>query len=163
MFEEPADLAPPVAPSEPEPVMFEEPAPLPSAAPEPEPPKFVQPFVPTPIVITEPADDTFEEPDSSFDDYVNVPPAPLVKEVKKDPSPVQKEASPIKEASPVSFTVRRTISNIRPVREGVSKGEEDGRRPPVLPVARPQGIEGWGMAGQGETLGSPWIPLPVRA
>ena len=32
-----------------------------------------------------------------------------------------------------------------------------------LGVARPQGVEGLGMAGPGETLGSPWIPLPVRA
>jgi hypothetical protein len=30
-------------------------------------------------------------------------------------------------------------------------------------VDRPQGIEGSGMAGLGETLGSLWIPLPVRA
>jgi hypothetical protein len=69
-------------------------------------------------------------------------------------------------ACKVSSRVRR-----RPVREGVSKGEEDGHRPPALRaghspnghkavwgVARPAGIE----AGEaGETLGSPWIPLPV--
>jgi hypothetical protein len=60
----------------------------------------------------------------------------------------------------------------RPIWRGVSKGEEDGRRPPtlwagysrnghnaVLGVARLQGVEGLGMAGPGETLGSPWIPL----
>jgi hypothetical protein len=64
----------------------------------------------------------------------------------------------------------------RPVREGVSKGEENGRRLPALRagyppnghkavwgVARLQGLEGSGLAGLGETLGSPWIPLPVRA
>jgi hypothetical protein len=33
----------------------------------------------------------------------------------------------------------------------------------IWEVARPQGVEGSGMAGPGETLGSPWIPLPVRA
>jgi hypothetical protein len=33
----------------------------------------------------------------------------------------------------------------------------------VWGVARPQGVEGSGMAGPGETLRSPWIPLPVRA
>jgi hypothetical protein len=33
----------------------------------------------------------------------------------------------------------------------------------VLGVARPQGVEGLGMAGRGETLGSPWILLPVGA
>jgi hypothetical protein len=45
--------------------------------------------------------------------------------------------------------------NSRPVWEGVSKGEED-----VWGVVCPQGVEGSGMAGPGETLGSPWIPLP---
>jgi hypothetical protein len=33
----------------------------------------------------------------------------------------------------------------------------------VWGLARPQGVEGSGMAGWGKTLGSPWIPLPVRA
>jgi hypothetical protein len=60
---------------------------------------------------------------------------------------------------------------IRPVWEVASKGEEDGRRPPtqwagyppngrkaVWAVARPQGVEGSGMAGPVETLGSLWIP-----
>jgi hypothetical protein len=42
---------------------------------------------------------------------------------------------------------------------GVSKGVEDGRRAPALwaghsGVALPQGMEGSGMAGPGETLGS---------
>jgi hypothetical protein len=53
------------------------------------------------------------------------------------------------------------------VRRGVSKGVEDGRRPPALRVgdlrndrkavsgvAPPQGIEGSGIAGPGEPLGS---------
>jgi hypothetical protein len=56
------------------------------------------------------------------------------------------------------------------VRRGVSIGVEDDRRPPalrvalwvVLRVAHPQGIEGSGMAGPGETLGSPWPPLAIR-
>jgi hypothetical protein len=60
----------------------------------------------------------------------------------------------------------------RSARHGVSKGVEDSRRPPALQaghsrnshkavsgVARPQGIEGLGMVGPGDTLGSPWIPL----
>jgi hypothetical protein len=59
------------------------------------------------------------------------------------------------------------------LRRGLSKRVEDGRRPPALwagyprngckaglVVACPQGIEGSGMAGPGETSGSPWIPLP---
>jgi hypothetical protein len=63
----------------------------------------------------------------------------------------------------------------RSVWRGVSKGVEDGRRPPALRaghprngrkaasgVARPQGVEGSGMAGPGETLGSPWIHLAIR-
>jgi hypothetical protein len=67
-------------------------------------------------------------------------------------------------------------NDIRPVREVVSKGEEDGRRSPTLRAGHPpngrktiwgvahlQGVEGLSMAGAGETLGSPWIPLPVRA
>jgi hypothetical protein len=32
----------------------------------------------------------------------------------------------------------------------------------ILGVARPQGIEGSGMAGQGKTLGRQWIPLAIR-
>jgi hypothetical protein len=44
------------------------------------------------------------------------------------------------------------------------EGVEDGRRPPILrvdlmavsEVARLQGVEGWGMAGAYNTLGSPW-------
>jgi hypothetical protein len=60
----------------------------------------------------------------------------------------------------------------RLVRCGVSKGVEDGRRPPavraghrkaVLGVARPQGVEGLGVAGPGKTLGSPWRPLTIWA
>jgi hypothetical protein len=62
-----------------------------------------------------------------------------------------------------------------PVRRGVSKGVEEGRRPPALRtgypknghmavsgVARLQGVEGLGEAGPGVTLGSPWIPLTIR-
>jgi hypothetical protein len=61
---------------------------------------------------------------------------------------------------------------IRPVLVGVSKGVEDGHRPPALRAAHPrnghkavlggthpQGVEGAGMAG--ETLGSLWIPLAI--
>jgi hypothetical protein len=64
----------------------------------------------------------------------------------------------------------------RPVRRRVSKGVEDSRRLPtllaghpqngrkaVLEVARPQGVEGLGMKGQSETLGSLWILLAIRA
>jgi hypothetical protein len=71
---------------------------------------------------------------------------------------------------------KRRKEKSRPVRRGVSKGVEDGRRPPVLwaghpqngrkavlGVACPQGVEGMGMADLAETLGSPWIPLAVRA
>jgi hypothetical protein len=46
---------------------------------------------------------------------------------------------------------------IRSVRRGVSKGLEDGHRPPAL-----QGVVGSGMAGSAETLGSPWIPFAIR-
>jgi hypothetical protein len=65
---------------------------------------------------------------------------------------------------------------VMPVRRGVSKGVEESRRPPALwavhprngrkafsGVARPQGLEGSGLAGPGETLGNPWIPLAIRA
>jgi hypothetical protein len=68
------------------------------------------------------------------------------------------------------------MSRARPVRRGVSKTVADGGRPPglraghyrngrkaVSGVAWPQGIEGSGMAGPGETLGSPWIPLAIQA
>jgi hypothetical protein len=63
----------------------------------------------------------------------------------------------------------------RPVRCEVSKGVEDGRRPPALQadhprnvrkaisgVARLQGVSGLVWASRGETLGRPWIPLPTR-
>jgi hypothetical protein len=33
----------------------------------------------------------------------------------------------------------------------------------VLGVACPQGVEGSGRAGPGETLGSPWTPIAIRA
>jgi len=69
----------------------------------------------------------------------------------------------------VIWHVGRVIG--RPVRRRVSKGVEDGRRPPtvwaghprngrkvVLGVACPQGVEGSGMAGPGKTL-----PLAIRA
>jgi hypothetical protein len=57
--------------------------------------------------------------------------------------------------------LRRVFHGVscRPVREGVSKGEEDGSRATpqtaVWEMARPQGVEGLGMAGPGETLESP--------
>jgi hypothetical protein len=60
-------------------------------------------------------------------------------------------------------------------RRGVSKGVEDGCRPPALwagpprngrkagsRVARPQGVEGSSMVGPIHTLGSPWPPLAIR-
>jgi hypothetical protein len=63
----------------------------------------------------------------------------------------------------------------RGVQSGVSKGVEDGRRPPVLwaghpwnsrktvlGVARLQGVEVLGMAEPSDTLGSPWPPLAIR-
>jgi hypothetical protein len=63
------------------------------------------------------------------------------------------------------FTLRAAT---RLVQRGVSKGVEDSRRPTVLwaghprngrkaflEVTRSQGVEGSGMAGLGETLGSP--------
>jgi hypothetical protein len=43
------------------------------------------------------------------------------------------------------------------VRRRVSKGVEDGRRPPAL-----RGVEGLGTAGPGETLGSQWPPFAIR-
>jgi hypothetical protein len=59
---------------------------------------------------------------------------------------------------------------------GVSKGVEDSRRSPTQRAGHPrnshkaiagvadlQGIEGSSMAGSGETLGSPWIPLAILA
>jgi hypothetical protein len=66
---------------------------------------------------------------------------------------------------------RKTIG----VRRWVSERVEDGCRPPtlwagyprngskaILELARPQGIEGSGMAGPDETLGSPWPPLAIH-
>jgi hypothetical protein len=56
------------------------------------------------------------------------------------------------------------IRGTRPAREGGDKGEEDGRRPPARKGGcPPAGRIRVGMAGPGETSGSPWIPLPVRA
>jgi hypothetical protein len=62
------------------------------------------------------------------------------------------------------------------VRRRVSKAVEDGRKSHILRgghprngrkavsgVVHPQGVEGSGMAGLGETFGSPWIPLAIRA
>ena len=51
----------------------------------------------------------------------------------------------------------------RLIRRGVSKGVENGRRLASLRVARPQGVEGSGMARPGKTVGSPWIPLAIWA
>jgi hypothetical protein len=55
------------------------------------------------------------------------------------------------------------------------QGVEYVQRPPALRAGRPrngikttfgvacsQGVEGLGMAGPGETLESPWIPLTIR-
>jgi hypothetical protein len=59
----------------------------------------------------------------------------------------------------------------RPVRHGVSQGVEDDRRPPALQAGHSrnsckvhlQGVQGSGMVGSVETLGSLWIPLFIRA
>ena len=63
----------------------------------------------------------------------------------------------------------------RPVRRGISKGVEDGRRPPCgwttsETDVRPfriyrtgQDIDRLGMVGPGKTLESLWIPLAIRA
>jgi hypothetical protein len=59
--------------------------------------------------------------------------------------------------------------NAGPYGVGYPRGKKTAAgRPPnsrkaVWGVARPQGVERLGLAGPGETLGSPWIPLPVRA
>jgi hypothetical protein len=65
---------------------------------------------------------------------------------------------------------------LRPVQRGVSKGVEDNPKPPalwagylrngrkaLLGVAHRQGIKGSGMVCPGETLGSLWISLAIRA
>jgi hypothetical protein len=49
------------------------------------------------------------------------------------------------------------------VRRGVSKGVEDGRKPPALRASRggpPTGRKGLGVAGSGETVWSHGHPLP---
>jgi hypothetical protein len=61
-----------------------------------------------------------------------------------------------------------------PIRNGVSKGVEDGGRPPALPAGHPrnghkaisggtypQGVGAAGMANPHETLRSLWIPLAM--
>jgi hypothetical protein len=53
-------------------------------------------------------------------------------------------------------TPKSIVEKSRAVREGVSKGEEDGRRPPALRAGHPPN-------GPHETFVRPWIPLPVRA
>jgi hypothetical protein len=75
------------------------------------------------------------------------------------------------------FEAKVTWSHVFPtsigVRHGVSKGSEDGRRPPTLQASHPwndhkavsgidcqQGVQGLGMAGRGKTLKSP--PLAIR-
>jgi hypothetical protein len=54
-----------------------------------------------------------------------------------------------------------------PARRGVSKGVEDGRRPPALWAGYPKhahkAVSGVGHGGPGETLGSLWILLAIRA
>jgi hypothetical protein len=67
-------------------------------------------------------------------------------------------------------------TSTKPLRRGVFKGVNDDRRPPALQAGHPrtdrkavsrvapqQGVEGSGMAGPGETLESPWIPLSIQA
>jgi hypothetical protein len=43
------------------------------------------------------------------------------------------------------------------------KGYPRRKKMAVWGVARLQGVEGSGMVGLGKTLGSPWMPLAVRA
>jgi hypothetical protein len=60
------------------------------------------------------------------------------------------------------------------VRHGVFKGVDDSCRPPVLLVGHPRNVcktvsgvarlrdvEGLGLAGPSDTLGSPWPPLTI--
>jgi hypothetical protein len=71
--------------------------------------------------------------------------------------------------------LRNALFRFIGVWRGVSKEVEDGQRPPalqtgqpwndpkaVLGVVRLQGIEGYGMAGPVETLGSPWPSRAIR-
>jgi hypothetical protein len=52
------------------------------------------------------------------------------------------------------MTRQKCEASSRLARRGVSKA--------VSGVSSPQGVERLSMAGPGETLGSPWIPLPIR-
>jgi hypothetical protein len=47
------------------------------------------------------------------------------------------------------------------VRRGVCKGVDGGRKA-VSGLACPQGMEGLGMAGPSDILGSQWPPLAIR-
>jgi hypothetical protein len=69
------------------------------------------------------------------------------------------EYSSVHESSQNKGTVEMLLQHIGTWRE-VSKGEEDSHKA-VSGVACLQGIEGYGMAGQDETLGSPWPPLAI--
>jgi hypothetical protein len=62
-----------------------------------------------------------------------------------------------------NLTAWCTWTHRRELSKGVEYGHPRNARKAVSGVARPQDIEGSGMAGLGETLGSPWIPLAVRA
>jgi hypothetical protein len=59
------------------------------------------------------------------------------------------------------------FQGIKGVQYGVFKGVKDGPGPPpdshkpVWALACLQGVDGSGMAGLDETLGSSWIPLPI--
>jgi hypothetical protein len=94
----------------------------------------------------------------------------------------QSENEQLSEYSDSGQNLRVTTDKSQPlgkiigIRRGVSKGVEDSRSPPALwvgqpwnshkavsGVASPQGVEVSGMAGQGETLGSPWPPLAIRS
>jgi hypothetical protein len=70
------------------------------------------------------------------------------------------------------WNIKSDMKNTIGLRRRVSKRVEDGHRPPalqaghprngceaVLGVVHPQRVEGAGMAGTGETLGSPWPSL----
>jgi hypothetical protein len=61
----------------------------------------------------------------------------------------------------LSFRQAHTAWGIQGARRRLQAAHSARGPPPG--VACPQGAEGLGMVGPGETLGSPWIPLPIRA